>query len=62
MDIIYAPSETRLLREAKEAGCATVNGFYMLLFQGVAQFELWTGRSAPVEIMREKLLSHFKKS
>lgn len=60
MDIIYAPSETRLLREAREAGCKTVNGFYMLLFQGVAQFELWTGHSAPVEIMREKLLSHLK--
>jgi len=55
MDIVYAPSETRLLREAQQAGCKTVNGTYMLLYQGVAQFELWTGRKAPVDVMREIL-------
>lgn len=57
MDIVYAPAETRLLREAKEVGCKTVNGTFMLLFQGVAQFELWTGHKAPVDVMQEKLLS-----
>ena len=57
MDIVYSPQETRLLREAKLVGCKTVNGAYMLLYQGVAQFELWTGRKAPVDIMREKLFS-----
>jgi shikimate dehydrogenase len=57
MDIVYSPQETRLLREAKQVGCKTVNGAYMLLYQGVAQFELWTGRKAPVDIMREKLFS-----
>ena len=57
MDIVYSPQETRLLREAKQVGCKTVNGTYMLLFQGVAQFELWTGRKAPVDVMREKLFS-----
>jgi len=55
MDIVYAPSETRLLREAQQAGCKTVNGAYMLLYQGVAQFELWTGRKAPVAVMKEIL-------
>ena len=55
MDIVYSPLETRLLREAKKIGCKTVNGTYMLLFQGVAQFEIWTGRKAPVDVMREKL-------
>ncbi len=60
MDIVYAPSETRLLKEAKEAGCKTVSGTYMLLFQGAAQFELWTGRKAPVDVMREKLFSQLK--
>ena len=55
MDIVYSPAETRLLREAKHAGCKTVGGFNMLLFQGVAQFELWTGRKAPVEAMKEVL-------
>jgi len=57
MDIVYSPLETRLLREAKKVGCKTVNGTYMLLFQGVAQYELWTGRKAPVDVMREKLFS-----
>jgi len=57
MDIVYAPLETRLLREARAAGCKTVDGLAMLLLQGVAQFELWTGAKAPVELMREKLLA-----
>jgi shikimate dehydrogenase len=56
MDIVYAPLETRLLREAKAAGCQTINGLAMLLYQGVAQFELWTGLEAPVAIMRQQLL------
>lgn len=57
MDIVYAPLTTRLLREAKEAGCQVVDGLAMLLHQGVAQFELWTGRPAPVEVMRQSLLA-----
>jgi shikimate dehydrogenase len=60
MDIVYAPSETRLLREAQQAGCKTVNGAYMLLYQGVAQFELWTGRKAPVDVMKEILFSRLQ--
>lgn len=55
MDIVYAPLETLLLREAKSAGCQVINGLEMLLYQGVAQFELWTGKAAPVALMREKL-------
>lgn len=57
MDIVYSPLETRLLREAEEAGCRTINGLAMLLYQGIAQFEMWTGRQAPLEVMRDKLLS-----
>ncbi|MFV0438556.1 MAG: shikimate dehydrogenase [Desulfopila sp.] len=57
MDIVYAPLTTRLLAEAEAAGCATVNGLEMLLYQGVAQFELWTGVAAPVEVMREVLMA-----
>lgn len=53
-DVIYNPQETRLLREAKEAGCNTANGMYMLLHQGAASFKLWTGQDMPVEIIREK--------
>jgi shikimate dehydrogenase len=57
MDIVYAPLETRLLREAQAAGCQTINGLAMLLYQGVAQFERWTGLAAPVEVMRQQLLA-----
>lgn len=57
MDIVYAPLETRLLREARMAGCRVVQGLDMLLYQGVAQFELWTGLPAPVEVMRQALLA-----
>jgi len=55
MDIVYSPIKTRLLQEAEGAGCQTINGLKMLLFQGAAQFELWTGQSAPIEIMRGQL-------
>jgi shikimate dehydrogenase len=57
MDIVYAPLQTKLLRDAAALGCTVVNGLEMLLYQGVAQFELWTGREAPVEAMRKELLS-----
>lgn len=56
-DVIYNPQETRLLREAKEAGCKTGNGMYMLLYQGAASFKLWTGQEMPVEIIKEKYFS-----
>lgn len=56
-DVIYNPQETRLLREAREAGCKTANGMYMLLHQGAASFKLWTGQDMPVEIIREKFFS-----
>ena len=56
-DVIYNPQETRLIREAKEAGCKTGNGMYMLLYQGAASFKLWTGEEMPVEIIKEKYFS-----
>lgn len=55
MDIVYNPRETRLLSEAKAAGCNVVYGLAMLLNQGLLQFEAWTGKEAPVEIMRDAL-------
>lgn len=55
MDIVYSPLETCLLKNAAEAGCATICGLEMLLYQGVEQFELWTGKTAPVDLMRAKL-------
>lgn len=57
MDIVYSPLETRLLTEARTAGCIVVDGLAMLLYQGVAQFEIWTGRQAPIDLMRQKLLN-----
>ncbi|CAK8718920.1 MAG: shikimate dehydrogenase [Candidatus Electronema aureum] len=55
MDIVYAPLETRLLREAKAAGCRTIDGLAMLLYQGAEQFRIWTGLTAPELIMRTAL-------
>ncbi|HEX7471725.1 MAG TPA: shikimate dehydrogenase [Candidatus Limnocylindrales bacterium] len=56
LDLIYNPPQTRFLREAAAAGAdATSNGIEMLLSQGTAQFELWTGQAAPTELMRERL-------
>ena len=54
-DVIYNPRETRLMREAKAAGCRTMNGLYMLLFQGAEAFRIWTGKEMDVEAVREKL-------
>lgn len=51
-DAVYNPLETRLLREAREAGCRTVAGIDHFVRQAVEQFELWTGHPAPVDIMR----------
>ena len=56
MDIVYAPLATRLLQAAEQAGCQTIDGLAMLLYQGAAQFELWTGQQAPLEVMRQSLL------
>lgn len=56
MDIVYAPLQTKLLRDGAAQGCTCINGLEMLLYQGVAQFELWTGREAPVAIMRRALI------
>lgn len=51
MDIVYRPLETRLLKEARARGCKAIDGLQMLIHQGAAQFELWTGRPAPFEVM-----------
>jgi shikimate dehydrogenase len=56
-DAVYAPLETRLLREARERGCTTISGLEMLVRQGGLSFELWTGRKTPLDIMREAALS-----
>ncbi len=56
-DVIYNPRETQLLKLAREAGCRTQNGLYMLLYQGAEAFKLWTGKEMPVKIIKEKYFS-----
>lgn len=56
LDMVYDPLETRLLREAAEAGCTVISGFEMLLAQATGQFEVWTGVEAPVDAMRSAAL------
>ncbi|HEX5706859.1 MAG TPA: shikimate dehydrogenase [Pyrinomonadaceae bacterium] len=51
-DLVYNPTDTSFLREARAAGCETVGGLSMLVAQAVEQFKLWTGEDAPSEVMR----------
>jgi shikimate dehydrogenase len=53
--MIYRPAETKLLKAAKRAGCKTANGLGMLLHQGAAALEIWSGQPAPVSVMRRAL-------
>lgn len=55
LDIVYAPRETALLKLAKSAGCRTLNGLGMMLFQGAAAFKMWTGKDMPIDYMKEIL-------
>jgi 3-dehydroquinate dehydratase/shikimate dehydrogenase len=55
-DLVYNPSETRFMREAKLSGCRTLGGLEMLLAQAKVQFKLWTGREAPAEAMHSAAL------
>ncbi|MCL0091703.1 shikimate dehydrogenase [Dehalococcoidales bacterium] len=54
-DIVY-PIKTRLLREAEVAGGQTISGFDMLVWQGAMAFEKWTGKAAPLELMKEEVV------
>jgi 3-dehydroquinate dehydratase/shikimate dehydrogenase len=60
-DAVYNPLETRLLREAAAAGCRTVSGLTWFIRQAAAQFELWTGKVAPVKVMEEVVRERLKK-
>jgi shikimate dehydrogenase len=57
LDIVYHPPETALLAEARGLGLRAANGIGMLLYQGAASFQFWTGREPPVEPMRAALLA-----
>lgn len=55
MDMVFNAGLTPLLRAARARGCFVMHGLSMLLYQGTLAFELWTGRDAPVEVMRKAL-------
>jgi shikimate dehydrogenase len=57
-DMIYRPAETHLLKSARAAGCRTANGIGMLLHQGARALELWSGKPAPIAVMRQALLEN----
>lgn len=59
MDIVYNPRDTQLLMDARIAGCRTIRGLEMFLHQAAAQFELWTNKPAPTDVMRAVLESRF---
>ena len=58
MDIVYNPYETRLLKDARDRGIKTVPGIEMFVNQALLQFEAWTGKRAPKEIMKQVVLDH----
>ena len=61
-DLVYNPVETQLLRLARRRGCRTVPGWQMLVEQGAAQFEIWTGLRAPLAVMRRAVLQGLRES
>jgi shikimate dehydrogenase len=54
-DLVYNPPDTRLLKSARSRGASTLRGIGMLLYQGVIAFEIWTGKKAPVNVMKKAL-------
>ena len=57
MDAVYNPIKSNLLLVAEAKGCVTIDGVSMFVYQGAAQFELWTGRKAPIDLMRKAVLN-----
>jgi len=57
MDIVYNPRNTQLLTDAAAAGCRTIAGLEMFLYHAAAQFDFWTARPAPIEVIRAVLES-----
>jgi len=53
MDVIYNPLRTQLLQDAEKAGCAVVSGLDMFIHQGAEQFNLWTDREPPRDLMKK---------
>jgi shikimate dehydrogenase len=60
MDIVYNPLKTKLLAEAEGRGLKAISGVDMFVNQAVLQFELWTGKPAPREVMRDVVIAHLR--
>jgi shikimate dehydrogenase len=56
MDIVYNPCETQLVKDAKAIGAKVISGVEMLVYQGTAAFEIWTGQQAPIQVIRRAVL------
>jgi len=61
-DLVYNPLETKLLRLGRRRRLTTIPGWHMLVEQGAAQFEIWTGLRAPLEVMRRAVLRSLKQA
>jgi shikimate 5-dehydrogenase len=59
-DSNYVPLENRLIREAKEKNCITINGIELLVNQGIPAFKLFTGKSASYDIMKNAVMKTIK--
>lgn len=60
-DLVYNPPDTQLLKAARLRKARTLSGIGMLLYQGVIAFEIWTGRKAPVSVMKKALIQQMKR-
>jgi len=56
VDLVYTESETSLVRAARARGARVVDGRELLVRQGALSFELFTGRAAPIELMRRAVV------
>lgn len=59
-DIIYNPAKTKLLKMAEAAGCRTINGFGMIIWQGAMAFKIWTGEDMPVDLVKQEFLANME--
>ena len=60
-DAIYNPPKTKLLMDAESVGCLTIDGVDMLVLQGAAAFELWTGKKPDVELMKKVVVQNLRR-
>lgn len=59
-DVIYNPEKTKFLADAEKCGCKTINGFGMLIYQGIYAYEIWTGVKIPEKLVKEILKAFYQ--